>query len=179
MTRQIQSLLTRADEESLSLALRHTFPPLLVVDGNRWEAPEPPTRNTIPECTESIVMLWNTALAPTLPSKRRPDGRYDGPIVGPVIQVVRSRLEGNTLRSGRFAASTDEPLLERFVEELWRLIRRWGVTKVRSINPSTGATINPRVPGYLIGPDAAAWWSIADARLLRDRSTENYFAPAD
>ena len=81
MMKQLQLLCTGMDEESLSRLLLARYPSVVVIDGSRWETPEPP--------------------------------------------VVLSRVDN-----------------------------------------------------VLIGPDAASWWSIEEGRLLMDRSTENYFAPA-
>lgn len=178
MKKRIETFLTEPDEASLSRRLGEMFPSLVVVDGSVWDTASPPIKPTIPDCESSIVMLWNREMEPTLPFRLRPDGRYDGPIVGPVVQLVRCRLEEGVLRSGSIAASSDVPLILDFINSLWRILRQCGTTSLRCINPVTGETINPSVRGYLLGPDAAAWCSVEAGRRLKDRSTENYYAPA-
>jgi hypothetical protein len=176
-TRRLEVLLSPADEAALSVYLVQTYPHLTFVDDNVWDSPAPRVRSAIPACESGFVFLWNQSLAPTLPTRLRPDGRFDGPIVGPVVQLIRSRVRDNVLESGSIAASPQSAEMAHFVADLWMLLRRWGITKVRSINPRSAETINAKVPCFLIGPDAAVSWSSSRGRLLKARSTENYFAP--
>jgi hypothetical protein len=92
-------------------------------------------------------MLWDREAAPALSSRVRPDGRFDGPIVGPIMQLVRSRLEEGVLMSGRIAASSDVPAVEDVIHGVWRLVRLWGTTKVRSVNPATQNYLAPAGKG--------------------------------
>jgi hypothetical protein len=177
--KRLQVFFSPADEAALSRELVAAFPHLAFVDDNIWESPDPPVRVSISQCRANFVFLWNRAVVPVLPSRSRADGRVDGPTVGPVVQFVRSRVTGDLLLSGSLAASSSDPEMLGFVADLWRVLGRWGVKKVRSIDPRSGATILPSVPGYLLGPDAEASWSAAGGRRLRDRSTENYFAAAE
>lgn len=177
MIRRLQVFLNPADEDALSLQLSRAYPHLAFVDDSVWISPAPPVRPGIRSCGSSFVFLWNQALAPALPSRARQDGRFDGPILDPVIQLVRSRQRGDVLLSGSIAASAESQEMVSFVTGLWRLLKRWGVTKVRGVDPRTAETICARVPCYLLGPDAAASWSPENAHQLKARSTENYFAP--
>jgi hypothetical protein len=175
MKRQLQLFLTHDDEVSLSRVLATSFPSIAVIDDNVWPTQSPCVVDGIADCKTSFAFLWPRAICATLPTRRRNDGRYEGPTSGVVVQLVRSRLSGSNLLSGRIAVASDTPDMTAFISELWRVLKSWGVPKARSIDPRTGDTISPNVSGYLVGPDAACWQRVPD-RCLRDRSTENYFA---
>lgn len=184
MTKAVQTFMTNEDERFFSEVLKQNFPALRFLDCNIWGQPEPLERARIDLCTSNydLVYLWNSSLFPQLPVSRRPDGRYQGPASGPVVQFVRSIQEESVLRSGRVAVGfnkedlTDE--VTQFVNELWKILKRFGISRLICVRPATGELINPKVTGYLAWPNAVKWVQAQKGRFLRDRSTQNFYLPA-
>ena len=182
MKRQVQIFMNVEDEKDFSDLLKHKFQQITFVDGDVWSSSKPPEKSSIHLCASRTVYLWDKAVIPVLPTTFRPDQQYEGPTSGVVIQFSRSILKDSLLFSGRIASGIDEKnmLFEatiKFVNETWRLLKLFAKGKVAAVNPSTGEIINARVPGYIVGPHAASWCDIEKGRLLKDRSTQNFFLP--
>ncbi len=182
MKKQIQIFMVEADEWRLSLALRDAFPGVRFVDDNIWKAPRPKERTVINECATPYAFLWNQAIYEHLPMAERREGEYEGPTSGVVIQFLRSRLHETALLSGRVAAGVtlkDErsKLMVRFVGEVWKLLREHGTTDLVAVDPVGHAVLRDKVTGYIAGNETVRWLQEDPRRVLKDRSTQNYFLP--
>jgi hypothetical protein len=124
-TKQIQLLLTPADEQRIADRIRAEFPEVAFVEQRGWVDPDvPPVRASIVECS-STAAIWDRSIFPVLTGARYPNGTVDGPSIGPVVQWLRSleRTPG-VLSPGRWAASFSDrtpPAMRTFVNRLWRI----------------------------------------------------------
>jgi hypothetical protein len=124
-TKQMQLLLTPADEQRIAERIRADFPEVVFLDQRGWVDPgEPPVRGSIVECS-STAAIWDRSIWPTLAGARYPNGTVDGPSIGPVVQWLRSleRTPG-VLSPGRWAASFSgktPPAMRTFVNKIWKI----------------------------------------------------------
>jgi hypothetical protein len=130
-TKQIEVCLAPSDELDLSMALLAIRPRIGFVDGVVFPTPSPLLRDSIDRCTtKSQVLLWEQSLFPELPVHLRPEGQFEGPNAGPVIQYLRPLFKGDRLASGRIAASGGiypEPLdsaNNAFIRDVWSTVRK-------------------------------------------------------
>jgi hypothetical protein len=184
MKKQAQVFLTSVDEAALSRAILDRYERVVFVDDNVWGSSEPPEQIGIGGCRSRFVYIWNKNVAPQLPVLARPDGRYEGPISGVVVQYVRSTIDGPLILSGRLAVGIrDEAddaqhgLMRDFVSGVWKALRKVATEDIVAVNPTTRVVVNPHVKGYFAGLDASVWCQADTGRSLKDRSTENYFLP--
>ena len=149
--RQIALLMTSVDEAILSTGLLELASSIAFVDGARWPSSEPPLRGSIDSCTDREVLIWNRALSPNLPASALPDGTYQGPGSGPVVQFLRCVMDGDELRSGRIAAgyASDDEARATFVEQVWKLVK----STTTPVEGLTGIGL-----GHRLGADAMRWY---------------------
>lgn len=183
LTKQVQIFMTPRDEETFSAALAEARPLATFVDDSSWPTRTPPVKGSIHLCESRHVYLWDRGVVPELPTVPGFDGRVAGPSSGPVIQFSRSILKEDLLLSGRVAAGIyhHNPLfaeMNAFIKTVWRVLKKLTSPDLVAVAQFSGEVINPRVRGYLVGPDAVAWCRADAARLLKDHSTENYYLPA-
>lgn len=179
MNKQIQILFLASDEQRFSDHLRKLRPRVAFVDSNVWDQPEPALVDSIENCSSGLCYLWDRDVVKNLPRMQRKDGKFEGPIAGVVVQIVRSRLMDDVLLSGRIAVGTDadDKAMKAFVADVWKALRFVVDGPLVSINPTTGVVVRKVVKEYLVGLDAAKW-ALADERhLLRDRSVQVFFSP--
>lgn len=159
-----------ADEGRLSALIVEAYPHVRFIDGTVWLSAEPPSFDSIDECTSRVVSIWDAERFPSLPTHRRADGRYEGPTVGPVIQVIRSRLHEAGLSSGRVAAGSDapDPVHLHFLETVFRALR--GCTL-----PVLSKASGKRASNVRVGPAAAAW--AKEGNILLHESTFYQYLP--
>lgn len=181
LAKQLLVFMSLEDEKAFSVSLKASFPAVVVLDDNIWPTAEPVTVSSIEQCKSGYAHLWNRDLFPELPISPRPDGRFQGPSVGPVVQFVRCVLERNVLRSGRIALGLSRedltPSIDNYLKELWRFIKKPATSKLVCVNPETGEIINQAVWGYWAWPDAVTWSRAEKGRFLRDRATRNFYLP--
>ena len=119
-----------------------------------------------------------------LPTIRRKDGRLEGPVAGVVVQLARSQVQGNVLRSGSIAAGTggmDEALesaIRIFVADVWKVVTKATPAKLDAIDPGSGDVLHAGVREYRAGHHAVAWLVQEKGRQFKDRSTASFFRPA-
>jgi hypothetical protein len=184
MMKQTQVFLLPADEADFSLALRARRNSVRFVDDNVWPTAAPVVRDSVSSCVTGFAFLWDSTLVPTLPTRTRSDGTHEGPTVGLVVQVVRSRLTDETLLSGRIAASTPdetrshlETAMRAFISDVWKALEAVTTKGLMAVHPTTGEVIREHVPEYRVGFHAANWVTKSPSHRLRDRSTQVFFRP--
>ena len=64
-------------------------------------------------------------------------------------------------------------------DTVWKLLKSLTSNKFVAVTQWNLRVINPRVPGYVVGRDAAAWCAASEENLLKDRGTENYYLPTE
>lgn len=151
-----------------------------LIDGARWRTLDPPIRDSIAECEQGEVFIWNRELSPTLPIVHSPGGGIEGPKSGPVIQYNRCVMEDDELLSGRIAAgflSTDTDRAA-YIDPVWKLVK----ASTGPVEGLTGVRFDHR-----LGRDALRWyqedrgpnWARAHhGHCLRDRAvTALYLRP--
>lgn len=126
MKTQYQIFFDHFDEIEFSSLLKKKFPEIIFLDDNVWKS-QPITRETIAACLTPRCYIFNQPLE-LLPTILRRDGQVEGPIVGPVIQFLRCKIDGTTIFSGSVAASFDPnrwpaaPALFNLVKETTELL---------------------------------------------------------
>jgi hypothetical protein len=170
-TKRIQTFLTDEDELTFSRELLSEIGDIALIDGQRWASEEPPLIKSIPQASGSEVYLWDRSAVPVIAGRPRPDGSFQGPLSGIVIQFERSRLVDGELRSGRLAAGYDDQdvLMGRFVERSFAVMRRVTTDRIRTM-------AGERLP-YRVGRAAETWARLSPGNRLRDRSVAVYFSP--
>jgi hypothetical protein len=131
--KDVRIFLLPEDETKFAEALHTAYPTVRFVDGVNWPTATPPARDTIAACTDSQVLIWDTATHPTLPSMESPHGYFVGPQNGPVVEWSRNRIRGDELLSGRLAAGVDnsDKDMLRFVRAVWRILTTTTVDQLR------------------------------------------------
>lgn len=177
MKKQTQIFMLPADEASFSRALLEIRPALQLIDDNVWDRPQPTLVESIEQCRTSFCFLWDKGIC-DLPIGKRSDGRFEGPIAGVVVQVVRSRLVGNQLYSGRIAAGINDSsvAMGKFVKDVWKALRSVVGARPSVIDVDTGEVIRSGVTEYQLGRHAERW-AQDPLNKLRDRSSQIFFAP--
>jgi hypothetical protein len=164
--KQLQTFLLPEDEKALSDALRAMRPSIRFVDDSVWPSESPPVRESIAECSSPWAFIWDTAIFPQLPSRERPDGRFDGPSSGVVFQLCRSRKEESILLSGRLASGSEDTRNE--VQHLVRMI--FGTLKDLT-RAAIWISNGKNAPEYRVGPAASRWRQV-EGNLFCDRATK-------
>jgi len=179
MNKQIQILFLASDEQRFSDHLRKLRSSVAFVDSNVWDQSEPALVDSVENCSSGLCYLWDRDVVKNLPRIQRKDGKFEGPIAGVVVQIVRSRLINDCLLSGRIAVGTDaaDKAMNFFVADVWKALRLAAGGPLVSINPKTGVVIKEIIKEYLVGLDAAKWASMDERHLLRDRSVQVFFRP--
>jgi hypothetical protein len=184
MIRQVQLFLTNEDEAAFSDAVRAVRPRMVVVDGSRWVTPDPPVASSITACTSSIAFLWDPGIVERLPHLALQCGGFEGPEAGVVIEVARSRRQGDLLLSGRLAVSTGVAdklvtvAMNAFAADVWSVMKK--ITgPVVAVDPESGAIVRETVTEYRAGHYAVAWANASADHIFRDRSVlKVFFKPA-
>ena len=165
MKKQLSTFLLREDEDALSVALRAARPTILFVDDSVWPSTIPPAHDSIVGCSSPLVFIWDREMFPKLPSRERPDGRFDGPSSGVVFQVCRSLLKENILLSGRVAIgwenASDE--FQQLVKVVFSALRKLTRAAVWDANGKDD-------PQYRVGL-AASRWRQAQGNVFCDHAT--------
>lgn len=177
-TRQVQVFLTKRDEENFALEMSSRRPGIVYVDGNIWVSNCPPVFRLPIECKSNIIQIWDTHVVSELPCIKRADGFFVGPIVGVVVQFVRSRQSATGLLSGRLAASDveSEPM-KSLVRDLWKSLRIVSGPPLSLIDSKTGRVIRETARDFIAGVDACAWTSESPENVLEDRAGGGVFIP--
>jgi hypothetical protein len=172
MPKQIQTFLTSVDEMEFTRLLRKLRPNLTFIDGGRWEKPTPPVQDSIQDCTNHFVFLWDREIIAELPCFARNDGKYDGPRNGVVIELQRSKLVERLLLAGRVAQSIghDDPhvveLTKKFAADVWSILK--GMTKqaIAAVDLETGKLRENKISEFRAGDDAISWANSSEKKLL-------------
>jgi hypothetical protein len=165
-------LFTATDELAFSEGIRREFPSAMFIDDMIWETDKPPAKDSITACESKFVYIWDPTIYPVLPFESRPDGRFQGPQAGMVIQVIRSRFKDpNTLLSGEIdvGITVDRPgasEMKQFAREVWKILQKVTPRKPVQVNPSTLEVMFPR-KDILLGNDAAEWCLASNDRFLK------------
>lgn len=173
MKKAIEVIFSTRDEHDFSQMLLDAFPGIVFVETNAWMSAEPPTCRFINHCRTAFCGIWNRDLYESLEYVVRPGGGgFLGPSSGPVIQFLRSRISGDVIQAGRMAAgmNNDYPKAAEmvgFIHSVWKIAKKFAPTRVDHVNPSDNSIITPRPPGFLVGPDAAAWCSADEHRYFK------------
>lgn len=176
--KQIQIFMNRRDEQEFTHSLLLSYPSIRILDGNIWPTSNPKICESINLCSDTVVYLWNEELSSDLPSIRRPDGRFEGPISGVVIQFARCIEKNGMLLSGRIAAGydTNNTRYAMFVNDVFKLVGRMTSKKLEAYDTSTGEVLRQTVSEYCVSKYAEVD-AVENNIILKDRSTENYFRP--
>jgi hypothetical protein len=163
--KQVQTFLLPEDEKALSHALRAIRPSIQFVDDSVWPSQTPPAHDSIAGCSSPWAFIWDTAIFPELPSRERPDGRFDGPSSGVVFQVVRSRKEESILLSGRLAIGWDDTRAE-----FQDLVRTVFSTLKDMTRDAVWVSSGQKAREYRVG-SAASLWRQTEGNVFCDRAT--------
>jgi len=172
--------MSQKDEERFSSMLLSEFPRSVFLDGKTWPTAEPIIRHSITECTLGLVYIWNRDLFPTIPIGPRPGRGFEGPGNGPVIQFIRSRIEGTVLHGGEVDAGFADPVpteVKSYFNTVWRILKTNATNKLICVDPESLAVINPKVTDLWAWPDAIKWCLANDRHLFGDNSI-NYYRPS-
>lgn len=158
MIRRTEVLLLPSDETLIEDAVRKTYPNVFFIDQGAWESVEvPPVCMSIQDCGGNAA-IWNPGVAPEIRGIARPNGRVDGPQVGPVIQWLRSECREGRLQAGSWAASVDperNPDMEAFAKDVWNILQRLTSNKLVSGGSfGRAVVIGPPVRSFRVGPAA-------------------------
>lgn len=181
MTKSIDVLFTREDEESFSREIRIVYPYVAFIDHPYWPTQTPPSRASIPDCESKFVYIWNRQLFPKLPSLPRKDGTFHGPQSGMVIQLIRSIITEDELLSGVLGAGFDKTnfAMKNFAEAVWKILKKLTPKKIVQVDPDTLEVQFPRTD-IRLGNDAYRWCNERKERFLRyNNSSLIYMKPAD
>lgn len=172
------TFLTAEDESAFSTELVRIVPEIAFVDGCYWPTPEPPVKETISKCANTMVLLWNRAITPQLPSvARRGAPGYHGPQSGVVIQFIRSRIEASSIYSGSISVGWQLSTMSEFVKLAFEALDTVASSRVEAVNPATGIVLSSTTPGFRLGDHAAKWCLGAPGRYLRDQTISNFYKP--
>jgi hypothetical protein len=183
MREQVQLFLSRQDELLLSERLLALRPEVTFVDGTHWSSTEPPIKQSIAECQTNYAFLWDRSIVSTLPYLKRTDGVVEGPPNGCVIEIWRSRLDGNLMLAGRFAQSLGHPdpevvkRLQAFAEDVWSLLKSMTRQPLVEVDSISHAVLIERVTDYRAGDGAIAWVREAEKNLLATHIRNRFFKP--
>src|SRR5260370_12214558 len=149
MKRQTKFFMKEYDEDEFSASLLQRSPRIRFVDDNIWPQPLPKFARRISECQSRYVFIWDPIVVAELPTIRRPEGSYQGPQSGVVIEFSRSSINGDEMLSGRIAVGFDEhnTHMNDFVSTVWEVF-------IRSTQANLNTVDGEPVPGYRIGRDA-------------------------
>jgi hypothetical protein len=152
-------LFTAADEAAFECELRASTPDLRIVDDRRWPTTAPPLISSINASSKTCLYLWDPSVTGQLPSLRRPDGLYEGPASGVVVQFRRSRIKDSVLLAGDISAGFTEPneAVSAFVARVWKALHKVSSTELRSVAPETREPLAESILRFRAGHDALAW----------------------
>jgi hypothetical protein len=168
----IEVLFTAQDERAFSALLKRDFPEVTFIDDDVWPTPEPPMVSSIEQCRTHYCFIWNRAIYASQRSDQPcPHGGFYGPVVA-TIQFLRSRPNENTLRAGRMAAGMHDEYpkakeMVEFIKRVWKIAKKFASVRVDHVAPDDNSIITPRPPGFLVGPDAAAWCLADEHRYFK------------
>jgi len=82
------------------------------------------------------------------------------------------------------AASTDDGDVNdvsmlAFIKTVWKLAKKFAKTQIDHVRPEGGAVLTPRAPGFLVGPDAAAWCLADKHRYFKCWAGTWFLRPCD
>lgn len=180
MIKQIQLFFSIEDEVAFTNSIRLIRPRVSVVDGCRWISSIPPVVPSIAECSSPFAFLWDRAIVERLPFLPRGASEFEGPATSVVLEVTRSRKQGNLLLSGRLAASTGNSgsgvavAMDQFAADVWMVMKAITVPVV-AVDPSKGKIVREKVSTYRAGRHAATWANSNADHSFRDRSVLNLF----
>lgn len=169
VTKSTQLFLTNDDENLFSQLLLSAVPGIQFIDDCVWDS-SPHIVPSIDTCESNLCYLYDGILE-NLPVITRPDGKLQGATSGCVIQIVRSRRQGDVLRSGTMGTGYKraDNRMSSFVDSTWKILRKIGTLGVRRPDQKVDRH-------YLVGHCASCEASMGRLRL-RDRSVDIYYDP--
>jgi hypothetical protein len=189
MMKEVQILFDVTDEREFSLRLKSKFSQTAFINGIRWSTSNPPTVDSIDQCTQLLCYIWPRDIYPDFSAwlQARSDGSYVCPQTVFVIQVMRSRTarqdaEATTapqLLSGSwmFSSGHDWPRydeMKRFVNGVFRTALEFAAARGYADFGGTPPKWPPRqttTAMYLIGPSAYRRSQSERSLELRDGAT--------
>jgi len=166
------------DEVRFEEELRRVNPHIQVIEGSVWRDDGPNVKESIKDCTASVIFLWNSELYPQLPSIVRKDGRRQGPTSGVVIQFIRSTIKDGLLLSGDLGIgiSKEDVPMQAFCKNVWRILRSLNFSKLNCIDKTTGDVKTANIDDYIVGEGAVELSN--SGMLLKHCATDVYYRPA-
>lgn len=135
------------------MGLIDRLPNIRFIDGARWPSEVPPTKNSIDECSSSLVYLWNEVDFPVLPNLKKAMF-YQGPTSGVVIQYDRCGFRDNRLSSGSLNVGFSDPVMGRFSEAVWCVAKGLGSAKLMCIDPQSKVVKKRGIGVFVVGHGA-------------------------
>ena len=171
MKASIEPLFTERDERAFSRLLKEALPNIIFLDRHAWEKPKLQSWDSIDQCKTAYTYIWNR------PAKLRGAEIVDHrdlrwPETGPSIQFLRSRSDSNFLHAGSMSAGIDDDdparqVMVDFIKLVWKIAKKFAPVRVDHVAPDDNSIITPRPPGFLVGPDAAAWCLADEHRYFK------------
>ncbi len=59
------------------------------------------------------------------------------------------------------------PVMVEFIKRVWKIAKKFASVRVDHVAPDDNSIITPRPPGFLVGPDAAAWCLADEHRYFK------------
>jgi hypothetical protein len=155
----------------------------MFIDGGRWESPVPPLCDSIQDCKDNFVFLWDKEIISKLPYFARSDGKFEGPRAGVVIELQRSILLERLLLAGRIAQSVGHPdaqvveATKKFAADIWSVLKSMTLQPLAALNLATGELRENRITEFRAGDDAINWAKSKDNNYLSTATRHVFFKP--
>lgn len=181
---QTQVFMTVLDELILSEQLKESFPAISFIDDNIWPTTTPILKDSISDCVTQYCFLWDKQIVPKLPVIQLKNGQFQGPTVGPVIQLIRSRKSDHCLIAGRMAQGIEKKypnfqLLANFCRELWKILRRSGSSDIVAVDPRSRHILPVNIASnYLVFQNAIEWCKQDSSNFLKHANSDAFYLPA-
>lgn len=181
MKSQLQFFLNDEDENKLSEMIKTEFKDSVFVDGSTWDSALPNIKGSLLECDERIVYIWDRSIISELPCVQLADGRYRGPQVGPVIQMIRSIVKKEFfLCSGSLAHSTMSGMerLDNTYKKMRNMLMAISSGGVVLVDKDSKVPLSgEKIDVFHVGAGAYRWCHEDKKRLLSSRNSEHYYLP--
>jgi len=158
---------------------------VLLIDGPRWQAPQPTTYRSLREVKGGYCIIWSPLDRASLDARQLPAGAvWYCQAESFTIQFLRSQIFGSVITEGRLAVSTSGLTGELGVEQRFKSLvrhakKRYTNSAIRWVNPTLplapgakGRSANPSKPDAQVwlAPHALRWLQADSRRRVKQFS---------